>query len=319
MNSKIIGTGSYLPRAVRTNSDLENMVDTTDEWITSRTGIKERHVSNQQETIAYMGTKAAECAIEYANISADDLDLIIVATTTNNNAFPSAACEIQKNLGNHTIPAFDVAAACAGFIYALSTADNFIKAGAYKTILIIGADRITHTCDPADRSTIILFGDGAGAVIIQATEDEGILSTLLCADGSYGELLKLPNVTYGDIQSVNNAYLSMKGSEVFKVAVNKLSELVAQTLETNNIDKSDLDWLVPHQANARIIMATAKKLGISMDQVILTLDLQGNTSAASVPLAFDIGIREGKIKPGHLVLLEAFGGGFVWGSALIRM
>lgn len=319
MNSKIIGSGSYLPSCIRTNNDLAKMVDTSDEWITSRTGIKERRISTQQETIAYMSTIAAEHAIKAANITADDLDLIIVATTTNHNSFPSAACEIQENLGCHAIPAFDVAAACAGFIYALSTADNFIKAGASKTILVIGADRITHTCEPGDRSTIILFGDGAAAVIIQATEDIGIISTSLYADGRYGELLKLPNVAYGDIESFNNAYLSMKGSEVFKVAINKLSELVIETLEQNNIQASDLDWLVPHQANARIIMATAKKLGMSMDQVILTLDLQGNTSAASVPLAFDRGIREGKIKPGQLVLLEAFGGGFVWGCALIRI
>ncbi|MCK5819433.1 MAG: ketoacyl-ACP synthase III [Psychromonas sp.] len=319
MNSKIIGSGSYLPSCIRTNDDLTKMVDTSDEWITSRTGIKERRISTEQETIAHMATNAAEHAIKAANITADDLDLIIVATTTNHNSFPSSACEIQENLGCHTIPAFDIAAACAGFIYALSTADNFIKAGASKTILVIGADRIAHTCEPGDRSTIILFGDGAAAVIIQATDDIGILSTSLYADGRYGELLKLPNVAYGDIESFNKAYLSMKGSEVFKVAINKLSELVIETLKQNNIQASDLDWLVPHQANARIIMATAKKLGMSMDQVILTLDLQGNTSAASVPLAFDKGIREGKIKPGQLVLLEAFGGGFVWGCALIRM
>ena len=319
MNSKIIGTGSYLPSARRTNADLEKMVDTNDEWITVRTGIKERRISNQQETISYMGTKAAELAMQAANITADDLDLIIVATTSSSNAFPSSACEIQNNLGNHNIPAFDMAAACSGFIYALSTADNFIKSGASKTVLVIGADRLAKTCDPSDRSTVILFGDGAGAAIVQATTEEGIISTHISADGRYGDLLKLPNVVHGDIQSLNNAYLSMAGNDVFKVAVRKLSELVVTTLEANNLDKSDLDWLVPHQANARIIMATAKKLGMSMDQVMLTLDMQGNTSAASVPLAFDQGIREGKIKPGQLVLLEAFGGGFVWGSALIRM
>lgn len=319
MNSKIIGTGSYLPSARRTNADLEKMVDTSDEWITVRTGIKERRISNQQETISYMGTKAAELAMQAANITAADLDLIIVATTSSSNAFPSSACEIQNNLGNHNIPAFDMAAACSGFIYALSTADNFIKSGASKTVLVIGADRLAKTCDPSDRSTVILFGDGAGAAIVQATTEEGIISTHISADGRYGDLLKLPNVVHGDIQSLNNAYLSMAGNDVFKVAVRKLSELVVTTLEANNLDKSDLDWLVPHQANARIIMATAKKLGMSMDQVMLTLDMQGNTSAASVPLAFDQGIREGKIKPGQLVLLEAFGGGFVWGSALIRM
>ena len=319
MNSKIIGTGSYLPKTRRTNTDLEKMVDTSDEWITVRTGIKERRISDQQETISYMGTKAAELAMEAANITAADLDLIIVATSTSTHAFPSSACEIQNNLGNHNIPAFDMAAACSGFIYALSTADNFIKSGASKTVLVIGADRLAKTCDPTDRSTIILFGDGAGAAILQATTEEGIISTHISADGRYGDLLKLPNVAHGDIESLNSAYLSMAGNDVFKVAVRKLSALVVETLEKNNLDKNDLDWLVPHQANARIITATAKKLGMSMDQVMLTLELQGNTSAASVPLAFDQGIREGKIKPGQLVMLEAFGGGFVWGSALIRM
>jgi 3-oxoacyl-[acyl-carrier-protein] synthase-3 len=319
MNSKIIGTGSYLPTAIRTNADLERMVGTNDEWIVTRTGIKERHISNQQETIVCMGTRAAERAMEAAGISADELDLIIVGTTSNNNAFPSAACEIQNNLGNHHIPAFDIAAACSGFVYALSVADNFIKSGASKTILIIGADRLAKTCDPTDRSTVILFGDGAGAAILQATEEQGVISTHINADGRFGELLKLPNVTHGSIQSLNTSYLTMTGNDVFKVAVRKLSELVVDTLEKNNIDKSELDWLVPHQANARIISATAKKLGISMDQVIMTLQKQGNTSAASVPLALDEGIRSGKIKPGQLILLEAFGGGFTWGSALIRM
>jgi len=319
MNSKIIGTGSYLPTAVRTNADLEKMVDTNDEWIVTRTGIKERHISNQEETIVCMGTRAAEFAMEMAGIDASELDLIIVGTTSNNNAFPSAACEIQNNLGNHNIPAFDISAACSGFVYALSVADNFIKSGASKTILVIGADRLARTCDPSDRSTVILFGDGAGAAIVQATEEQGILSTHINADGRFGELLKLPNVTHGSIQSLNSSYLTMTGNDVFKVAVRKLSELVVTTLEENNIDKSELDWLVPHQANARIITATAKKLGLSMDQVIITLQKHGNTSAASVPLALDEGIRGGKIKPGQLVLLEAFGGGFTWGSALVRM
>ena len=319
MNSKFIGTGSYLPTTIRTNADLEKMVDTNDEWIVTRTGIKERHISNQQETIVCMGTRAAELAMEAAGISADELDLIIVGTTSSNNAFPSAACEIQNNLGNHHIPAFDIAAACSGFVYALSIADNFIKSGASKTILVIGADRLAKTCDPTDRSTVILFGDGAGAAIVQATEEQGIISTHINADGRFGELLKLPNVTHGSIQSLNSSYLSMTGNDVFKVAVRKLSELVVNTLEENKIDKSELDWLVPHQANARIITATAKKLGMSMDQVIMTLQKHGNTSAASVPLALDEGIRSGKIKPGQLVLLEAFGGGFTWGSALVRM
>ena len=319
MNSKIIGTGSYLPKEVRTNADLEKMVDTNDEWIVTRTGIKERRISNQEETISYMGTRAAEKAMIAANIKADDLDLILVATTSGSNAFPSAACEVQNNLGNHNIPAFDIAAACSGFVYALSTADCFIKSGAYKTILVIGADQLARTCDPKDRSTVILFGDGAGAVVVQASKDQGILSTHINADGRFGDLLKLPNVTHGSLESLNSAYLTMTGNDVFKVAVRKLSELVTETLEANNIDKSELDWLVPHQANARIITATAKKLGMPLDKVIMTLANQGNTSAASVPLALDEGVRSGKIKAGQLILLEAFGGGFTWGSALVRM
>ena len=319
MNSKIIGTGSYLPAAVRSNDDLEKMVDTSDEWITQRTGIKERRIANDQETIAFMGKEAGVNALQAANLTAQDLDLIIVATTSNHNAFPSAACEVQNLLGIYDIPAFDVSAACAGFTYALSIADNFIKAGGAKNILVIGADALAATCDPTDRSTIILFGDGAGAVVVTASEDEGILSTHINADGRFGELLKLPNATRGNPDSVNEAYLSMAGNDVFKVAVKKLSQVVIDTLAANNVEKEQLDWLVPHQANKRIIAATAKKLGMSMDQVILTLEGHGNTSAASVPLAFDAGVRSGKIKPGHLVLLEAFGGGFTWGSALVRM
>ncbi|TEW51737.1 beta-ketoacyl-ACP synthase III [Psychromonas algicola] len=319
MNSKIIGTGSYLPTAVRTNQDLENMVDTSDEWITVRTGIKERRIANKQETIAYMGKEAGEKALQAAGLTANDLDLIIVATTSNHNAFPSAACEVQNLLGIYDIPAFDVSAACAGFTYALSIADNFIKAGSNKNILVIGADALANTCDPEDRSTIILFGDGAAAVVVTATEEPGILSTHINADGRFGDLLKLPNAERGNVDSLSESYLSMAGNEVFKVAVKKLSQVVVDTLAANNVDKEKLDWLVPHQANQRIIAATAKKLGMSMEQVILTLDKHGNTSAASVPLALDEGVRSGKIKPGQLVLLEAFGGGFTWGSALVIM
>jgi len=319
MNSKIIGTGSYLPTAVRTNQDLEKMVDTSDEWITVRTGIKERRIATKQESIAYMGKEAGEKALQAAGLTANDLDLIIVATTSNHNAFPSAACEVQNLLGVYDIPAFDVSAACAGFTYALSIADNFIKAGSNKNILVIGADALANTCDPEDRSTIILFGDGAAAVVVTATEEPGILSTHINADGRFGDLLKLPNAERGNVDSVNESYLTMAGNEVFKVAVKKLSQVVVDTLAANNIEKEKLDWLVPHQANQRIIAATAKKLGMSMEQVILTLDKHGNTSAASVPLALDEGVRSGKIKPGQLVLLEAFGGGFTWGSALVIM
>lgn len=319
MNSKITGTGSYLPEAVRSNDDLEKMVDTSDEWITTRTGIKERRIASADETIAFMGCEAGLKALQAAGLTAQDLDLIIVATTSNHNAFPSAACEVQDLLGIYNIPAFDIAAACAGFTYALSIADNFVKTGSAKNVLVIGADTLAATCDPKDRSTIILFGDGAGAAIVSASSDKGILSTNINADGRFGELLKLPNVERGNSESINNAYLSMAGNDVFKVAVKKLSQVVVETLAANNIDKSELDWLVPHQANKRIITATAKKLGLPMEQVIVTLEKQGNTSAASVPLALDEGVRSGKIKAGHLVLLEAFGGGFTWGSALIRM
>ena len=319
MNSKIIGTGSYLPETVRTNDDLEKMVDTSDEWITTRTGIKERRIANQQDTIAFMGKEAGLKALQAANLTAEDLDLIIVGTTSNQNAFPSAACEVQNLLGIYDIPAFDVSAACAGFTYALSVADNFIKADSAKNVLVIGADALANTCDPTDRSTIIIFGDGAGAAVVTATEEEGILSTNINADGRFGDLLKLPYAQRGNADAVNDAYLSMAGNDVFKVAVKKLSQVVVDTLAANNIDKEQLDWLVPHQANKRIITATAKKLGMSMDQVIVTLEKHGNTSAASVPLALDEGVRSGKIKAGHLVLLEAFGGGFTWGSALVRM
>jgi len=319
MNSKIIGTGSYLPEAVRTNDDLEKMVDTSDEWIMTRTGIKERRIANQDETIAFMAKEAGSKALEAANLTAEDLDLIIVGTTSNHNAFPSAACEVQNLLGIYNIPAFDVSAACAGFTYALSIADNFIKAGSAKNVLVIGADALADACDPTDRSTIILFGDGAGAVVVTATDEQGILSTNINADGRFGDLLKLPSAKRGNADAVNDAYMTMAGNDVFKVAVKKLSQVVVDTLAANNIEKEELDWLVPHQANMRIISATAKKLNMSMEQVIVTLDKHGNTSAASVPLALDEGVRSGRIKAGELVLLEAFGGGFTWGSALVRM
>ncbi len=319
MYSKILGTGSYLPETVRSNQDLEKMVETSDQWITERTGIKERRIASAEDTVASMAKAAADKALEAAGLTASQLDMIVVATTSNQNAFPSAACELQHLLGIGNIPAFDVGAACAGFSYALSVGDNFVKTGMAKYVLVVGADQLSHTCDPADRGTIILFGDGAGAAIIGASEEPGILSTHLNADGKHGDLLKLPNPARGVSGSELESYLYMKGNEVFKVAVTKLSQIVQQTLAANNIDKSELDWLVPHQANFRIIKATAKKLNMPMEKVILTLQKHGNTSAASVPLALDEGLRDGRIKPGHLVLLEAFGGGFAWGSALVRM
>ena len=309
MYTKIIGTGSYLPEQVRTNADLEKMVETSDEWIVTRTGIRERRIAAAHETVATMGFEAAKQALAMAGVSAEQIGLIIVATTSGTHAFPSSACQIQSMLGVKGCPAFDVAAACAGFTYALSVADQYVKNGAVDYVL-------ARTCDPADRGTIIIFGDGAGAVVLGASEEPGIISTHLHADGSYGELLTLPNADRVDPE--NPIYLTMAGNEVFKVAVTELAHIVDETLAANNLERSALDWLVPHQANLRIISATAKKLGMSMDNVVVTLDRHGNTSAASVPCALDEAVRDGRIQRGQLILLEAFGGGFTWGSALVR-
>ncbi|OEE77103.1 beta-ketoacyl-ACP synthase III [Vibrio genomosp. F6] len=315
MYSKILGTGSYLPSKVRTNADLEKMVDTTDEWIVTRTGIKERRISADDETVADMAFYASEKAIEMAGIDKDAIDLIIVATTSSSHTFPSSACQVQGRLGIVGCPAFDLAAACSGFVYALSVADQHIKSGMCKNVLVVGADALSKTCDPTDRSTIILFGDAAGAVVVGASEEPGILSTHIYSDGRFGELLSLEVPERGgDVDK----WLHMAGNEVFKVAVTQLSRLVKDTLAANNMDKSELDWLVPHQANYRIISATAKKLTMSLDQVVMTLDRHGNTSAATVPTALDEAVRDGRIKRGQTLLLEAFGGGFTWGSALVK-
>ncbi|KIS44862.1 beta-ketoacyl-ACP synthase III [Kosakonia radicincitans] len=316
MYTKIIGTGSYLPEQVRTNADLEKMVETSDEWIVSRTGIRERRIASANETVSTMGYEAAKRALEMAGIDNDQIGLIIVATTSATHAFPSAACQIQNMLEIKGCPAFDVAAACAGFTYALSIADQYVKSGAVKHALVIGSDVLARTLDPNDRGTIILFGDGAGAVVLGTSEEPGIISTHMHADGSYGELLTLPNLDR--VNPENPTYLTMAGNEVFKVAVTELARIVDETLAANNLERSSLDWLVPHQANLRIISATAKKLGMAMDNVVVTLDRHGNTSAASVPSALDEAVRDGRIKPGQLILLEAFGGGFTWGSALVR-
>lgn len=322
MFSKILGTGSYLPSQVRSNADLEKMVDTTDEWIVTRTGIKERRISAENESVSDMATKASQKAIEMAGIDANEIDLIIVATTSGSHAFPSAACQVQADLGIKHCPAFDLAAACSGFVYALSVADQYIKTGMCTKALVIGSDALSKTCDPSDRSTIILFGDGAGAVVLGQSEEPGILSTHINADGRFGELLslKIPARTKtNDIVTDDiNTWLHMAGNEVFKVAVTQLSRLVKETLKANGMDKSELDWLVPHQANLRIISATAKKLSLPMEQVVVTLDRHGNTSAATVPTALDEAVRDGRITRGQTMLLEAFGGGFTWGAALIR-
>ncbi|MDC9605674.1 beta-ketoacyl-ACP synthase III [Xenorhabdus griffiniae] len=316
MYTKILGTGSYLPAQVRTNADLEKMVETSDEWIVTRTGIRERRIAAEDENVAILGFKAAEKAIEMAGIDKAQIDLIVVATTSSTHAFPSAACQIQQLLGLPGVAAFDVAAACAGFTYALSVVDKFIKTGAAKHALVIGSDIISRVVDPKDRSTVILFGDAAGAMVVGASEEPGILSTHLHADGRYGDLLSLPHQSR--VKCDMPEYVTMAGNEVFKVAVRELANIVDETLEANNLPHSQLDWLVPHQANLRIIAATAKKLDMTMDKVVVTLDRHGNTSAASIPTAFDEAVRDGRIQRGQLILLEAFGGGFTWGSALVR-
>ncbi|WP_158783065.1 beta-ketoacyl-ACP synthase III [Pantoea sp. BAV 3049] len=316
MYTKIIGTGSYLPEQVRTNADLEKMVDTSDEWIVTRTGIRERRIAGPDETVATMGFHAAERALEMAGIDKDDIGLIVVATTSSSHAFPSSACMIQQLLGIKDAASFDLAAACAGFTYALSVADQYIKNGAVKHALVIGADVLARMLDPNDRGTIILFGDGAGAVVLGASDEPGIISTHLHADGSYGQLLTLAHQDRAHQEQPS--YVTMAGNEVFKVAVTELAHIVEETLQVNNLEREAIDWLVPHQANLRIISATARKLGMGMEKVVVTLDRHGNTSAASVPSALDEAVRDGRIKPGQLILLEAFGGGFTWGSALVR-
>lgn len=318
MYSRIIGTGSYFPSQVRSNADLESMVETTDEWIIERTGIKERRIIGDDETVATMGAQAALKAIEAADIDKNSIDMIICATTSASRALPSAACEIQRELDMRPVPAFDVAAACAGFCYGLSVADQYIKSGLAKRILVVGSDCLSRLVSPEDRSMVILFGDAAGAVLLEASEQPGILSTHIHADGKYSELLYVDNPIRGDEESVHQSWGSMKGNDVFKVAVTKLSEVVEQTLAANNLDKSQIDWLVPHQANLRIISAVARKLDMSMEQVVINLDRYGNTSAATVPTALDEAIRDGRIQRGQTLLLEAFGGGFAWASALVR-
>lgn len=316
MYTKILGTGSYLPEQIRTNTELEKMVETSDEWIVARTGIKERRIAAKHETVVTMAYQASIRAIEMSGINKTDIGLIVVATATSENAFPSAATELQAKLGIDDVVAFDVSAACSGFIYALDIVDKYIKSGTSKYALVVGSDMLTRGVDPSDRGTIIIFGDGAGAVVVGASDEQGIISSSLHADGRYAELLKYPYVDRRNLE--DPLYMSMKGNEVFKVAVRELSNLVEEILTKNGIDKSELDWLVPHQANLRIIAATAKRLDMPMDKVIVTLDKQGNTSAASVPCALDVGVRDGRIKRGQLILLEAFGGGFVWGSILVR-
>jgi len=318
--ARITGTGSYLPERIMTNADMEKVVDTTDQWIQDRTGIKQRHIAADDETTCDLATQAALKAIEASGVSKNDIDLIIVATTTPDQVFPSTACLVQKQLDIHGCAAFDVQAVCTGFVYALGIADNFIKAGSAKCALVIGAETLSRILDWNDRGTCVLFGDGAGAVIVQESDKPGILSSHLHADGSYEHLLNVPNgISKNQARfREEGAHITMKGNEVFKMAVNTLGRIVDETLEHNKMQKSDIDWLVPHQANIRIINATGKKLGLNPDHVVVTVDKHGNTSAASVPLALDTAVREGRIKEGETVMLEAFGGGFTWGAALLK-
>ncbi len=320
MYAKITGTGSYLPEGVLTNADIEKKVDTTDEWIKSRTGIEKRHIVADGETTCDLAEKAARAALEAAGKQAEDVDMIVLATTTPDLVFPSTACLLQQRLGIHDCPAFDIQAVCTGFIYAMSVADQFIRTGHKRCVLVVGAETLTRIIDWNDRSTCVLFGDGAGAVLLECSEAPGILSSHIHADGDYQHLLNVPAGISANTEKLQagEAFIEMQGNEVFKMAVNTLGRIVDETLEANSLKKSDIDWLVPHQANIRIISATAKKLSMPMERVVVTVDQHGNTSAASVPLALDAAVRDGRIKTKDTLLLEAFGGGFTWGSVLLK-
>ena len=320
--ARITGTGSFLPEKVLTNKDLEGMVDTTDQWVRERTGIVKRHIAVAGQTTCDLAEQAARRAIQAAGRKPQDIDLIVLATTTADKIFPSTACLVQQRLDIHGCPAFDVQAVCTGFVYALAVAEKFVKTETSRCALVIGAETFSRIIDWTDRGTSILFGDGAGAVVIEASDEPGILSTHLHADGAYETLLHVPGgISRGyDLPDVDGdpRFTQMKGNEVFKMAVNTLGRIVDETLQANGMKKSDVDWLVPHQANIRIINATARKLNMSMDKVVVTVDQHGNTSAASVPLALDTAVRDGRIKRGEVLLLEAFGGGFTWGSVLLK-
>lgn len=318
--SRIAGTGAYLPERVMPNSELESMVETSDEWITSRTGIKQRHIAADNEFTLDLAENASRQAIDNAGISSNDIDLIVVATTTPDRVFPSTACLLQSKLDIHGCPAFDVQAVCCGFVYALGVADKFVRTGTSRCALVVGAETFSRIIDWTDRNTCVLFGDGAGAVVLQSSDEPGIYSTHLHADGDYAELLHVPSGVSNNLAAVQEgrAYVEMAGSEVFKMAVNTMGRIADETLEANAMEKSDVDWLVPHQANLRIIAATARKLKMPMEKVILTVAEQGNTSAASIPLALHAGVSDGRIKRGENLIIEGFGGGFTWGSALIK-
>ena len=317
MYSRIIGTGSYLPEKILTNHDLESMVDTSDEWIRTRTGITQRHIARDDQVASDLALYASQNAMKAAGVTNKDIDLIIVATTTPDMIFPSTACILQNKLGIENCPAFDVQAVCSGFVYALATADMFVSSGKCRNALVVGSEIYSKILDWNDRSTCVLFGDGAGAVVLSQSDQPGILSTHLHASGSYSNILSVPgSISGGKIQGT--PYINMEGTTVFKFAVKVLEEVVQEAITENNLQAADIDWLIPHQANIRIIQSTAKKLGIPMDKVVVAVDKHGNTSAASIPLALDIAVRDGRIQPGQLVLLEGVGGGFTWGAVLLR-
>lgn len=318
--SRIAGTGRYLPERILTNADLEKMVETSDEWIRTRTGVERRHIADESQSTSDLCVEAAKIAMETAGVEPGEIDLVVIGTTSPDLVFPNIATIVQDRLGIPACPAFSLEAACTGFIYALSTVDKFIRLGDAKCALVIGAEIISKLVDWTDRTTCVLFGDGAGAVIVKPSEEPGIIACHLGADGQYRDLLYYPVGPSRDLAKagVGDSRIIMKGNEVFKVAVKTLGSVAEKTLAANNISQSDLDWLIPHQANLRIIQATAKRLGLPMEKVILTVQDHGNTSAASVPMALDVAVRDGRIERGQLLLMEAFGGGFTWGSVLMR-
>jgi len=317
MHAEIVGTGGYLPEKVLTNRDLECMVDTSDEWIVTRTGIRQRHIAADGEMASDLALHASRRALAAAGIGADQLDLLIVATTTPDMIFPSTACILQAKLGGQGFPAFDVQAVCSGFVYGLATAELFVRAGQCRYALVVGTEVYSHILDWSDRATCVLFGDGAGAVVLAATEQPGILGTRLHADGNYASILSVPGqVCGGGVHG--KPFVTMEGNAVFRFAVRVLEQVVDETMTTAGLEKGVIDWLIPHQANVRIIEATARKLGLPMDKVIVTVDRHANTSAASIPLALDEAVRDGRIRAGQHVLLEAVGGGFTWGAVLMK-